>query len=204
MQKLWIVAFLLGPLALASNQKQQAAPALPQLLPQEDDAREAADRFLGYEDRIAFHTEYRLNGKSTELLIQFRRDSLDEDFEASARVFELRHLSHGNFYLKPAPCENQLQRFSRDSGKLVLNQWYPYPYAESGNQELRVEFPLKNEAVSGGKLLRWNRSSGKYETVGSVRWTRLTHREETLLENRMIQGWRRSPASLRARASCHT
>lgn len=168
----------------------------------EDPRATAARRALGWDDRVAFRAEYSFGGRTAELLVQLRRDPHQSPLGATARVLELRRLSYGSFFERQPSCQNAFSGQLSDRGELLLQRTLPDPLDARPNRELLVSFPMRNEARTGGRLMVWNHFHRKFETVGSVRWTRLTHDEETRLENRFIGGWQNARGFERSPSGC--
>lgn len=167
------------------NSGPPAAAVAPERTP-ESEGRDAAKRLLGWDDRVAFRAEYSRDGRAAELVIQFRRDPLDGTYGASARVLELRRRPEGVGFRRPGAHENQLSRYQPARDVLSLVQWHPDRFGEHAFGMV-VEFPMRNEPSVGGRLLGWNVVTQSYEPEGTVRWTRLSHAEETELENRAFR-----------------
>lgn len=167
--------------------------------PEEDGRQQAVSRALAWDDRVAYRAEYAFEGRQAELLLQLRRDRSDNGLGATARVLELRRLSYGHFLERPVACVNALWGPMSANGELRLERTRPSRYDERPNSDLVVGFPLRNEHSMGGTLASWNVVTARHEPVGTVRWTRLTHAQETQLENRIVKEWREAPGYLRSK-----
>lgn len=165
----------------------------------EEGRQHAVARAFAWDDRLAYRAEYSIDGQQAELLVQLRRDRDDGGLGGTARVLELRRLSYGDYLERPRACVNALSGLITAGGELRLFRTLPMRFDDRTNADLLVGLPMRNEPSLGGTLHAWNAWNREYERVGTVRWTRLTHTQETQLENRIVKAWREAPGYLRSK-----
>lgn len=145
-------------------------------------------KFMQSYDRVTFYAKVRMDKKTSEFLLHFRKKADHTYGGVNAVSLEVHDSGKGLIYHRPATCANELSRYHPQWDSLVMYASMD-PMFEGKYTGSFIEFPMRNEAKLSGRYFSWNVDREDVEVVGEVEWTRLDPDEAKRRFQQWNQAW---------------